>query len=196
MLGAQIGQIVGRADRANRMAAFWARHVAAVQARTATVSTSRRPKVMYTGKSGDILGIPGKQTVFGSTIDAAGGRYLGDQLPAARADTENNPVSIEQIVTWNPDVVIVASTGAKVKVLQDPRWRTIKAVRDGHVYVPPQYGGLDGLQAVLGMVWTQSVVLEHDDAGARAAFKAVTQSYYTLFYGPSLTSTQIDQLAS
>jgi iron complex transport system substrate-binding protein len=84
-----IGQIVGRADRANQMAAFWTRHVAAVQARTATVATSRRPKVLYTAKNGDVVGIPGKQTVFGSTIDTAGGRYLGDQVPAVHTDADN-----------------------------------------------------------------------------------------------------------
>ena len=191
-----IGQIVGRTDRADHMAAFWARHVAAVQANTATVPTSRRPKVMYTGRDGDIVGIPGKQTVFGSTIDTAGGRYLGDQLPAVHAEAENNPVSIEQIVTWDPDVLIVASTDAKAKITRDPRWRTVKAVRDGRVYVPPQYGGLDGLQAVLGMVWTQGVLLGNQDANARAALAAVTQNYYKLFYAHSLTSAQIDQLAS
>jgi hypothetical protein len=69
-------------------------------------------------------------------------------------------------------------------------------VRDGRVFVPPQYGGLDGLQAVLGMVWTQGVVLDRADANARKAFAAVTQSYYKLFYGHPLTLTQIDQLAS
>lgn len=191
-----IGRIVGRADRADQMAAFWARHIALVEARTLTVPASWRPTVMYTGKNGDILGIPGKETVFGSTIDTAGGKYLGDQLPAVHADSENNPVSIEQIVTWDPDVVIVASTGTKVRIIDDPRWRTIKAVHDGRVYVSPQYEGLDGLQAVLGMVWTQGVLLDHDDANARAALAAVAQSYYTLFYGHTLTSTQIDQLAS
>jgi iron complex transport system substrate-binding protein len=191
-----IGQIVGRADRANQMAAFWAQTVASVQARTATVPAERRPALMYTGKNGDILGIPGKETVFGSTIETAGGRYVGDMLPVGHADTENSPVSIEQIVTWDPDVVIVASTSTKTRLMSDPRWRTIKVVRDGRVYVPTQYGGPDGLQAVLGMVRTQGVLLDHDDANARAAIADAMQNYYMLFYGHTLTPTQTDQLAS
>jgi iron complex transport system substrate-binding protein len=191
-----IGQIVGRADRADQMAAFWAQTVASVKATTATVPTSRRQTVMYTGRHGDILGVPGKHTVFGSTIDTAGGRYLGDQLPAAQAATENNPVSIEQIVRWDPAVIIVASRDAKAKIMNDPRWRPIKAVHDGRVYVPPQYGGLDGLQAVLGMVWTQGVLVGHDDTDARTTLHNITQNFYKLFYGHPLTPTQIDQLAS
>jgi iron complex transport system substrate-binding protein len=191
-----IGQIVGQTERADRMAAFWAHQVAAVEARTASVPASRRPTVIYTGRNGDILGIPGKETVFGSTIAAAGGSYLGGMLPAGHADAENNPVSMEQIVTWDPDVVIVACTRAKDKIVHDPRWRTIKAVRNGRIYVPPQQGGLDGLQAVLGMAWAQAVLLDHDSPTARAALADVTQSYYRLFFGHSLTSTQIDQLAS
>jgi iron complex transport system substrate-binding protein len=191
-----IGQIVGKRERADQMAAFWAQNVASVQARTATVPASHRPTVMYTGQNGDILGIPGKATVFGSTIDAAGGRYLGDQLPVGHANTENNPVSIDQIVTWDPDMIIAASTGARTRIMNDPRWRPIKAVHAGHVYVPPQYGGLDGLQAVLGMVWAQGVLLGHDDTNTRATLATVTQNYYELFYGHPLTSTQISQLAS
>jgi iron complex transport system substrate-binding protein len=191
-----IGQIVGKRDHADQMAAFWAQSIASVQARTATVPPQRRPKVIYTGKNGDILGIPGKSTVFGSTIETAGGNYVGDTLPVGHAAAENNPVSIEQIVTWDPDVIIAASTGTKTRIMNDSRWRTIKAVRDGRAYVPPQYGGLDGLQAVLGMVWTQGVLLRYDDANARSTVAATMQNYYNLFYGHSLTSTQIDQLAN
>jgi iron complex transport system substrate-binding protein len=191
-----IGRIVGRTDHAEHMAAFWARTVASVKAKTDTVVAGSRPTVMYTGKNGDILGIPGKNTVFGSTIDTAGGRYIGDALPVGHTGTENNPVSIEQIVRWDPDVVIVASTRAKDRMIDDPRWRPIKAVHNGRVYVPPKYGGLDGLQAVLGMVWTQSVLLDHDDAHGRAAMAAVMQNYYQLFYGHSLTRGQLDQVAS
>lgn len=191
-----IGRIVGQTDRADRMAAFWAHTIASVEAKTATVGAGQHPTVMYTGTHGDILGIPGKDTVFGSTIATAGGSYVGDALPAGRAGVENNPVSIEQVVTWDPDVVIVASTAAKDKLMNDPRWRTIRAVRHGRVYVPPQYGGLDGLQAVLGMAWAQGVLLDNDDATARAAVATTMQDYYTLFYGHPLTSTQIAQLAS
>ncbi len=191
-----IGQIVGRQNRAERMAAFWSHRVAAVKARAATVPADRRPTVMYAGQSGDILSIPGKDTVFGSTIETAGGRYVGDALPASHADTEHNPVGIEQIMQWDPTVIIVASTGARDRIMNDPRWRTITAVQDRRVYVPPQYGGLDGLQAVLGMLWTQGVLLDHDDANARAALAGMTQDYYNLFYGHPLPPTQIDQLAS
>jgi iron complex transport system substrate-binding protein len=191
-----IGQIVGRGERADQMAAFWTRQVASVKAKTATVATGRRPTTMYTGKNGDIFGIPGKDTVFGSTIDAAGGSYIGKALSTGHAGTENNPVSVEQIVRWDPDVIIVASTRAKDAITGDPRWRTIKAIRDGRVYVPPRYAGLDGLQAVLGMVWTQGVLLGPDDPNTRATLAAITQDYYRLFYGHPLTPAQIGQLAS
>jgi iron complex transport system substrate-binding protein len=191
-----IGQIVGRQDRADQMATFWAENMASVQAKTATVPARHRPTVMYTGKNGDILDIPGKDTVFGATIEVAGGRYVGDTLAASHAGTENNPVSIEQVITWDPDVIIVASTGIKNSIIDDPRWHTLEAVQNGQVYVPPQYGGLDGLQAVLGMVWTQGVLLNHDDANARATTATTMQNYYQLFYGHPLTPTQIDQPAS
>ena len=191
-----IGQIVGARDRADAMAAFWSQTVAAVRARTATVPAGGRPRVMYTGKNGDLLGIPGKDTVFGSSITAAGGNYVGEALPAGHTLAENNPVSIEQIVSWDPAVLIVASIRARDAIVNDPRWRTVKAVQDGRVYVPPRYAGMDGLQAVLGMVWAQGVLLGSDDAEAHASLTATMQRYYQLFYGHRLTADQLDQLAA
>lgn len=190
-----IGAIVGRAEPAEQMAALWANDIASVEAKTANIAVSRRPTVMYTGKNGDILGIPGKDTVFGSTITAAGGRYVGDLLPPGHADTESNPVSVEQVVAWDPDVIIVPTSGARNAIMNDPRRWPIRAVREGNVYVSPEYEGLDGLQAVLGMVWTQGVLLDHGDGNARAALAAATQDYYQLFYGHRLTPSQIDRLA-
>lgn len=189
-----IGQIVGQSERADQMAAFWAQTIAAVQARTAAVPASGRPLVMYTGKNGDLLGIPGKDTVFGSSITTAGGRYVGDTLPARQSATENNPVTLEQVMSWNPAVIIAASARARTAIVNDPRWRTVKAVHDGRVYVPPRYASLDGLQAVLGMVWTQGVVLGDDDASARSTLTNAMQRYYQLFYGHPLTAAQLDQL--
>lgn len=189
-----IGQIVGQQKRADEMADFWAKTVQSVVAKAA--KASRHPTVMYTGQNGNITGTPGRNTVFGSTIDTAGGKNVGDQLPFAFASRESNTISIEQILMWNPDIIIASGAAARNKILTDPRWRTLNAVRAGHVYAPRAFAGLDGLQAVLGMVWVQGVLLEGDDASAEAHLTSVMQSYYKLFYGHTLTTAQIAELGA
>ena len=188
-----VGQIVNQQKRANEMADFWAKTVQSVQDTTA--KASQHPSVMYTGKNGNTADIPGKNTVFGSTMDTAGGQNVGDQLPSADASNEDNTVSIEQITKWNPDVIIAAGAATKDKIMSDPQWKALNAVQAEHVYAPRAFAGLDGLQAVLGMVWAQGVLLSGDDAAAEAHLTSVMQSYYKLFYGHTLTAAQIAQQA-
>lgn len=181
-----LGKILNDEDRANELADFWAGTISDVQARTATVPDADRKSVIYVGQNGNLLATPGKNTVFGSTIDTAGGKNVADELTGAAATTEGNSVSMEQILTWNPEVIIAAGAEAKAKILADPKWKSIKAVKDGHVYSPRAFSGMDGLQAVLGMVWLQGVLLDGDSATAQARVDQVTQQYYKLFYGTEL----------
>jgi iron complex transport system substrate-binding protein len=188
-----IGQIVGQQKRAGEMADFWAAIIRSVEDKTA--KATRHPTVMYIGKDSNTIGTPGKDTVFGSTIDTAGGHNVGDELPPAFASKESNTVSMEQVVKWNPDVIIASGAAVRNRIMTDPQWRLLKAVEAGRVYAPRAYAGLDGLQAVLGMVWAQGVLLEGDDAAAEARLTSVMQSYYKLFYGHALTAAQIAQPA-
>ena len=188
-----VGEIVGQQKRADEMADFWASTVQSVENTAAKVT--RHPTVLYTGKNGHTNSVPGKNTVFGSTIDTAGGQSVGDQLPSALASNESNPVSMEQIMEWNPDIIISSGATSKNKIMTDPQWHTLNAVRTKHIYAPRAFAGLDGLQAVLGMVWTQGVLLDGDDAAAEAHLTSVMQRYYQLFYGHTLTAAQIAQAA-
>lgn len=188
-----IGQIVGQQKRADEVADFWAKTTQSVEARAAKASA--HPRVLYTGKNGNSLSAPGRNTVFGSTLDTAGGRSVGDQLPSALASKEANTVSLEQILAWDPDVIIASGAAARNKIMSDPAWRALKAVQGRRVYAPRAYAGLDGLSAVLGMVWTQGVLLDGDDAAAEARLSSLMQTYYKLFYGHTLTAAQIAQPA-
>jgi iron complex transport system substrate-binding protein len=182
-----IGQIVGQQKRANELADFWAQTTQSVKDRAAKVSY--HPTVLYT-RSGDSLSVPGKNTVFGSSIDTAGGQNLGDQLPPDFAQRESAAVTLEQVVTWNPEVIIT-SGATREKILADPVMHKLKAVQTGRVYTPRAYAGLDGLQALLGLVWTQCVLLDGNSAAAEDHVTSVMQSYYKLFYGHTLTAEQI-----
>ncbi len=188
-----VGQIVGEQKRADEMADFWAKTVQSVEDTAA--KASRHPTVMYVGKNANTLGVPGRNTVFGSSIDTAGGQNVGDQLPAAFASRESNTVSIEQVVRWNPDVIIASRAATREEIMTNPQWSTLRAVQAGHVYTPRAFAGLDGLQAVLGMVWVQGVLLQGDDSTAEAHLTPVMQSYYKLFYGHALTAEQIAEPA-
>jgi ABC-type Fe3+-hydroxamate transport system substrate-binding protein len=60
---------------------------------------------------------------------AAGARNVYDSLPAP-----SPAVSFEDLVRRDPDVVL-ASPRTRMRILADPRWKALRAVRDGRVLV-------------------------------------------------------------
>ncbi len=189
-----VGKIVGNGQEADKLADFWDKTLKTAQAETAKVPDSKKLKVFYTGKLGNVLTTVGKNTIMGSVIDMAGGINLGDQL--SDTGNESATVSMEQILAWNPDIIIVATEGGKQQIMNDPRWKNLTAVKEGKVYVPPQYGDLDSVQSILGLVWTQGLLLHNNDAASKAYLAQEMKAYYPLFFNRQITDQQINQVCT
>ena len=54
-------------------------------------------------------------------------------------------VSIEQVLLWNPDVIITIDQDFAANVRNDPAWASIKAVREDRVHLSPKmpFGWVD-----------------------------------------------------
>ena len=106
-------------------------------------------------------------------------------------------VSIEQILTWNPDVILALGPAFYRSVVADPLWRSVKAVRERRIYLAPNlpYGWFDappGVNGLIGVRWLASILYpkqfpENADT---------TRTFYKLFYSVELTDEQIDMLLS
>ncbi len=187
-----VGQVVGNEKDADAMADFWRDTAAAVQTETDKVPQSERPTVMYTGQNGNLLVTPGSSTVFGTSITQAGGKNVGDSLSGT--DVEANEISIEQVIAWDPDIIIAASQEVKDQIMAAPEWAPLSAVQNDKVVVPPAYASMDGLTAVVGMVWAQGVLLHGDDADAQDHLAEVMREYYTLYFERDITDAEIAQV--
>jgi iron complex transport system substrate-binding protein len=68
-----------------------------------------------------------------------------------------NTVSIEQVIYWDPDVIITGrAKSASEEILSDPQWQDISAVRNGSVYVVPYYThtwGYPTSEWIMGTMW-------------------------------------------
>jgi iron complex transport system substrate-binding protein len=48
------------------------------------------------------------------------------------------PITLEAVLAEDPDYIVCRDPSTKPKVLQDPRWANVAAVRNDHVLVQPQ----------------------------------------------------------
>jgi len=186
-----IGQIVGAPREGDNLADYWKATTAKVTEPVSEIPARDRARVYYAAVS--VTTTPGAKTIMSSIIRAAGGVGFYDEhpnIPAQRED-EAVPTSMEEIVMWNPDVIITGTAKGRTQILSDPHWESIKAVRNGRVYASLNWERLDGIQSLLGLVWT-GIKLYPDKV--KLDFEGETRRFYSKIYlNDDVTNDQIYQ---
>lgn len=188
-----VGQVMDNEQIGDQMADWWANTSSRIEADGAKAADGDKPTVMYVGKAGDIMAVPGKDSVYGTTIAEAGCKSVSDDLE--EATNEAIDVTMEQMMNWNPDVIVCQTADEKDKIMSDPAWSALRAVKAGKVYVPLQYTGFDGWFSVLGSDWLNATVLHAGDASAQARLEQDMKDFYHLFYERDLTDAELAAVA-
>ena len=83
----------------------------------------------------------GLETGLGASIDRIRGAH---NVTAERLA----PVSIEQVLVWNPQVIVTIYRDFAANVCKDPGWAQVEAVRAGRVYLSPKLPLMGRLSAL------------------------------------------------
>ena len=107
-----------------------------------------------------------------------------------------NEVDMEQILTWNPDVILFAPDSIYSTVGEDAAWQKITAIKDGNYYEVPfgpynWMGFPPSVQRYLGMMWMSQLL--YPEAAQYDLYSEVA-NYYSMFYHCELTQAQYDAL--
>ncbi len=122
-----IGRVVGREERARQLRAFLEEKLSEITRITSAISDSEKPRV-YQAFAYDLL----TTYAWHGHIEYGGGINV--------AYNPNAPpwysVSLEQVVSWNPDIIILHGFGKfnPEDLYNNPNWQLIKAVREHRVY--------------------------------------------------------------
>ena len=106
-------------------------------------------------------------------------------------------MSLEQLLAWNPDVILTQDRAFAARARSDPAWRALAAVRNGRVHCAPTlpFGWLDGppgVNRLIGLPWLLARL--HRDPAQERVLPATVSAFYRLFYGIELTAAQRDRL--
>lgn len=107
-----------------------------------------------------------------------------------------NETDLEQLLLWNPDVILFAPGSIYATVGSDKAWQQISAIKNGAYYEVPMgpynwMGFPPAVQRYLGMMWMAELL--YPDA-AQYDLYAEVQEYFKLFYHSDLTQEQFDAL--
>ncbi|MCX2567256.1 ABC transporter substrate-binding protein [Acetobacter suratthaniensis] len=179
-------------EQAARTAALYRQQMAdaltLLHTRLASLPEQDRPRVLHIARL-EPLQVDGSNTLVDAWITAAGGRN------AATVSGNHRPVSAEQILAWNPDIVIVdAAAGAvpatspltALPALQAGRWwRNPRGI-----FAWDRYGCEDLLQ----LYWAAARLHPHRFADINIRTTALT--FYQTFFHVSLTDEEMTRILS
>jgi len=179
------GQVLGTQARAEDWCAWVDERVRRITAVTDIIPEEKRLKVYYL-RGPDALttqGI-GSATFWFSTL--GGGRMvIKDQSWQGKGK-----VSLEDVLRWNPDVILVGRQYSSDLVLKDPRWADIAAVKNSRVYPTPEgvFYWDGGIESVLLMEFIAQHLYPERFPGLDMV--AELREFYQRFYRYPLSDAQ------
>jgi iron complex transport system substrate-binding protein len=184
-----IGELVGRRDAAEALARYAEDTIKTITSRIAAIPNDKRPRVYYgRGPHGLETGLGGSinvETIEMLAQNVAGGTRGGLAV-----------VSIEQVLLWNPDVIITIDMDFAANVATDRAWAPIAAVQARRVHLSPKlpFGWVDfppSVNRLIGLWWLAKILYPErfpED------LRALTRDFYQRFYHVSIDDRQIDRV--
>jgi iron complex transport system substrate-binding protein len=185
----KLGELVGRETDANELADHARRTLAAIRARIADVAPAQRPRVYYArGPRGLVTALGGSINV--ETIELVA-RNVAGSTGGGLANT-----SMEQVLVWDPDVIVTIDQEFFAAMRSDPAWAAVRAVRENHVHLAPEvpFGWVDfppGPNRLIGLWWLGKILYPQrfpED------LRALTREFYARFYHMPPSDAQIEQV--
>lgn len=192
---AHVGRLLGVAARGEALAEQAQQILDLAQTVLATVSTDERPRV-YCGRGMDGLETGLERSINMEAIEFVGGRNVAAQAgQGSLAQT-----SMEQLLDWNPDVILSQNAAFIQRVRRDPLWKDIPAVRNGRVHLAPSlpFGWLDGppgVNRLIGVRWLLSILYpgRHPELSQARTMQAAIE-FHQHFYGITLVPASLEKM--
>lgn len=190
-----MGEVVGAQDKAKELNDFNNKYLDIVHDKSSKLSDSDK-KTVYYAQGDDGLQTNPSHSTHGQLIDLIGGVNVADSLGQGNTTT-GVQVSMEQVLSWNPDIIITNDQEFYQKVYSDPNWAKLDAVKNKEVYVSPQspFKWFDrpvGANMIIGVPWTAKVI--YPDQYKDIDMVAATQEFYSNFYHIDLSNDDVKQM--
>ncbi len=172
-----LGEVFGKQAAAKELNDYTLAQRAIIDKRTAGLPDATRTTMYMANPDMNTYG-SGKYT--GVVMRLAGG------LNVARAMDGYGKVTMEQVLQWNPAVIIVQDRYINVaaEIKKDPAWATVQAVKNQRIYITPEYvkpwGHPVPESVALGEMWMAKVL--HPELFKDIDLNAQVNTFYRKFY--------------
>lgn len=151
-------KLSGAPERGMELAEYAQAHLDKLKAGLAQVPNEKRSRVYY-GREAD-----GMQTGLAGSINVELFDALGAvNVAAAKGAGSLTKVTPEEVIKWDPSVIIAADAKFAAQVRSDPAWSGVAAVKNARVFVQPAlpfgwFDGPPGVNRLMGMIWLEPLL--------------------------------------
>lgn len=127
-------------------------------------------------------------------IDKIGGKNVAEvEIVSTGGGSE---VSMEQVMVWNPDVILADSDDLYQYITTDSTWAELDAVKNGRVYKTPDVpysvmGNPPSVNRVMGILWLGNILYPEQ---YNIDIVSELINFYHLFYHVEIDQTQAKQI--
>lgn len=188
-----LGKALNREERGNKLADYSEKVFNDTKKVVAKVPASKRPKVYYAE------GLDGLSTECDDSIHVQLLKIAGD-VDVHRCHTSNHKgfekVSMETVLSYNPDVMIVQEKMFYDKLNTLPIWSNINAVKNHRVYLIPKapFNWFDrppSFMRIMGLKWLLNILYPKEYP---INITKETKKFYKLFMNVNLTDKQLNEI--
>jgi len=186
-----IGKLTNQEERANRLLQYG--NDSLVLAKEISEKVIKKPKVYYAeGKNG--LQTECDSSLHAELINLAGGKNV--HKCQIQNQFGKQTVNFEQVLTYNPEIILVYDKEFYQKIYKDNKWKHIDAVKNKKVYLLPKgpFSWFDrppSFMKLLGLKWLLSVF--HPEI-YQLDIQAEAKLFYKLFLNMELSEKQLNEI--
>ncbi|MDR0489723.1 MAG: ABC transporter substrate-binding protein [Oscillospiraceae bacterium] len=187
-----LGMVTGETEQASQIIEYIDKTLTETAQKANSIPDADRLSVYYGQDDGLTVVISG--TVHSDVIGIVGGINVANVEESIRGGA--SIVSMEQIMLWNPDIVLFAPASIYGDVASLAEWKELNPIKAGAFYEIPNgpynwMGRPPSVNRILGVKWLSNLlypdIFKYD-------MKAETREFYRLFYHCDVTDAQVDSL--
>ena len=187
------GEVLNRQARAKVLSDYAS--VALEKTKRVVQNNATKRPVVYYAEGADGLATECDQSFHYEAIKFAGG--INPHLCPTKSGLGMEKVSLEQVILYNPDVIVAQEREFFEKVKSDARWNSIKAIKEGKIFLVPKvpFNWIDrppSFMRLLGVRWLTHIFYNTPNS---EQFAQEMREFYKLFLNIDLTEQQIHEIS-
>lgn len=190
-----MGIVVGAEETAKKYLDYYNETLVFLAERVGNLPDDEKRRVYHAVNEATRTSVPG--TTSYEFLEHVGAINVAADVDMKNVEN-NHYVSLEQILEWNPEVILVNEDGVEEYILMKEQWKNIDAVINEEVYLLPngltRWGHPNSVESPIALLYIAKLLYE--DAFQDVDIEKEIYDFYHTYFSAELTDEQISEIIS